>query len=90
MDSLSDEGTATTPFTEGVSSAAEEELVIDENASTVSLAPNLCVVLHLTVAVREGEECIRDFLDHLSSEESASSHQNFGAEADDDDSFSIS
>ena len=31
-------------FTEGVSSSAERELAIVETASTVSLAPNICVV----------------------------------------------
>ena len=40
------------PFTEGVSSSAEGELAIDETASTVSLAPNVCVVPGVSAAVR--------------------------------------
>ena len=45
-------------FTEGVSSSAEGELTIDETASTVSLAPNVCVVPGVSGAVEEGEECV--------------------------------
>ena len=41
----------------------------------------------LSVAVREGKECVRDFLDYLSGEENARSRQILGGEADDDDSF---
>ena len=74
-------------FIEGVSISAEEELAIDETASTVSLAPNLCFVPDLSVAVREKEECARDFLDHLSGEEGAASHLVVGGEADDNDDF---
>ena len=57
-------------FTEGVSSSAEVELAIDEAASTVSLAPNVCVVPGVSVAVREGEECVEEFVDLLSGKES--------------------
>ena len=58
-------------FTEGVSSSAEGEFVIDDTASTVSLTPNVCVVPGRSAAVREGEECVEEFVDHLSGEESA-------------------
>ena len=65
MTSSYDDGKVATLFTDCVSNSAEGQLAIDETASTVSLAPNLCVVPDLSVAVREGEECVRDFLDHL-------------------------
>ena len=39
----SSEGRVATLSTEGVSSSAERDLAIDETASTVSLAPNVCV-----------------------------------------------
>ena len=55
MASSSEEVKVSTPFTEGVSSFPEGELVIDEVASTVSLAPKFCVVLHPSVAVQERE-----------------------------------
>ena len=74
-------------FTEGVSNSAERKLAIDETASTVDLAPNLCVVPDLSLAVREGEECVRDFLDHLSGDDKAASHLVLGWEADDRDTF---
>ena len=74
-------------FTAGVSSSAEGELAIDETASTVSLPPNVCVVRDLSVALRAGEECVRDFLDHLSGEESAVSQLVLEGEADDNESF---
>ena len=38
------EGKVAALFTEGVSSSAEGELDIDETASMVSLAPNVCVL----------------------------------------------
>ena len=50
-------------------------------------SPNVCVVPEIFVAVREGEECVQDFLDQLSGEESAVRHFVFGGEADDNDSF---
>ena len=62
------EGKVAALFTEVVLISAEGELTIDETASTVSLAPNVCVVPEMSVAVREGEECVQDFLDHLSGE----------------------
>ena len=40
-------------LTEGVSSSAEWELAIDETASTVSLAPNVCLVPGVSAAVQE-------------------------------------
>ena len=52
------EGKVAVLFTEGVSSSAEGELAIDETASTVSSAPNTCVVADVSVAVQEGEECV--------------------------------
>ena len=73
MVSSSNEGKATASFTAGVSSSAEREIAIDENASTVSLAPNICVVPDLSVAAREGKEGVRDFLDDQSGEETACS-----------------
>ena len=82
-----DDGKVANPFTEGVSSAAERELVIDETASTVSLARNLCNLPDLFVAAWEGEECVRHFFDHLSGEENAASQLVLGGEADDNDSF---
>ena len=82
-----DEGKVAALFTEGVSSSAEGELAINETASTVSLAPNICLLPDLSVAVREGEECVRDFLDHLSDEKCAAGHLDLGGEADDNDSF---
>ena len=41
----------------------------------------------LSVAVQEGEECVRKFSDHLSGEESSASHHVLGGEADDNHSF---
>ena len=83
MASLSDEGRVTAPFTEVVSTSAEGELAIDENASTVSSAPNF----DLFEAVREGEQCVHVFLEHLSCEQIASICQSLGRGADGDDSF---
>ena len=51
MASSSDEGEVAAPFT--LPTSAEEELVMDENASTLTLVPNPCVVPHLAVAVHE-------------------------------------
>ena len=87
MDSSCDEGTVAAPFTEGESRSAEGEFAIAETASTVSLVTNFCAVPDLSVAVRQGEECVREFLDNLSGEESAASHLVLGEEADDNDSF---
>ena len=52
----SSEGKMATLFTEGVSISAEGELAIDETASTVSLAPNVCIVPGVSAAVQESEE----------------------------------
>ena len=87
MASSSDEGRVTAPFFEGVSISAEGELAIDENASTVSLVPNPCVVPDLSLAVQEGQEQVRNLSDHLSREKSASSRQILGCEVVDADSF---
>ena len=54
----SPEGRVAVLFTEGVSSSAEGELAIDETASTVSSAPNSCVVPGVSAAVEEGGECV--------------------------------
>ena len=83
----SSEGKVADLFTEGVSSSVEGELAIEETASTVSLAPNICVVPGVSVAVPEGEECVQDFLDLLSGEETAAHHFVLDEEADDNDSF---
>ena len=45
-------------FTEGLSISAEGELTIDETASTVRLAPNVCVVPGVSVAAQKGEGCL--------------------------------
>ena len=72
-------------FTEGMSGSAEGELAIDETASTVSLAPNVCLVPGVSAAVEEGEECVGEFASPMSGEESAARH--LEGEADDNDSF---
>ena len=74
-------------FTDGVSSSGEGELAIEETASTVSIAPNVCVVPEMSVAVREEEVCVQDFLDHPSGGESAARHFVLGGEADDKNNF---
>ena len=81
------EGKVAALFAESVSSSAEGELAIDETASTVSLAPNVYVVPEMCVDVREGEECVQDFLDHLSGDESAARHFVLEGEPDDNESF---
>ena len=68
MPSSCGEGKVASLFTDGVSISAEWELAIDETASLVSLTPNVCVVPGVSVAVREGEECVQDFFDDLSCE----------------------
>ena len=81
----SSEGRVTALFTEGVSSSAEGELAIDETASTMSSAPKVCNVPGVSAAVEEGEECVKEFVDPVSGEESAVRH--LEGEADDNDSF---
>ena len=81
----SSEGRVAAVFNERVSSSAEGELAIDETASTVSLAPNVCVVPGVSAPVEEGEECIGEFVSSVSGKESAARH--FEGEADDNDSF---
>ena len=73
-------------FTEGVSNFAEGELAIDETASTVGLASNVCVVPGVSAAVQEGEECVEEFVDLVSVEESAARHFGLEGEAEDNDS----
>ena len=70
-----------------MSSSAKWEFGIDETASTVSLAPIVCVVPGVSVALREGEECVQEFVDHLSGEESAARHFVLEGETDGHDSF---
>ena len=79
------EGRVAALFTEGLSSSAEGELVIDETASTVSLAPNVCVVPGVSAAVEEGEEFVGEIVSPVGSQESALRH--LEGEADDSDSF---
>ena len=87
MASSSGEGKVAAPFTEGVLNSAELELAVDEIASTVSFAPNLCVVPALSVAVQEREDFPRNFLDHLRGEEGGAIHLVCGGEAEDNDIF---
>ena len=63
------------------------KIVIDETASTVSQAPNVCVVPGMSAAVREGEVCVEEVVGHLSGEESAACHFVREGEADGNDSF---
>ena len=81
----SSEGRFAALFTEGVSSSAEGELAIDETTSTVSLAPNVCVVAGVSAAVEEDEECVGEVASPVAAEESAARH--LEGEADDNDSF---
>ena len=87
MASSCGEGRVAALLTEGVSGSAEGELLIDDTALTVSLALNVCVVPGVSVAAREGEESVEEFVDHLSSEESAARHFVPEGEADCNDSF---
>ena len=86
VDGSCGEGRVAAPFTEGVSSFADGELIIDETASTVNLAPNVCVVPGASTALREGGECVEEFVDRLSGEKSAGPHFVLEGEADDNDS----
>ena len=70
----SSEGKVATLFSESVSSSVEGELAIDETASSVSLAPIVCVVPGVFAAVQEGEECVEEFVDNLGSEETGARH----------------
>ena len=81
----SSEGRVAAFFSEGVSSSAEGELAIDETASTVSLAPNVCVVPGMSAAVQEGAVCVGEFVSLVSGEESAAPH--LEGEVDDNVSF---
>ena len=81
----SSEGRLAALFTEGVLSSAEGELAIDETTSTVSLAPNVCVVPGVSAAVEEDEECVGEVASPVAGEESAARH--LEGEADDNDSF---
>ena len=71
--------------TEGLSSSAEWELAIDETTSTVSLVPNVRVVPGVSAVVEEDKECIREFGNAVSGEESTVGYRE--GEADDNDSF---
>ena len=81
------EGKVAALFNEGVLGCTEGELVINETASTVRLAPIVCVVTGLSAAVRKYEECVAEFVGHLSGEESAARHFVLEGEADDNDRF---
>ena len=59
----SSEGKVAALSTEGVSSSAEGELAIEETASTISVAPYVCVVPGVSAAVEGGEECVEEFVD---------------------------
>ena len=72
-------------FTEGVSSSAQGDFAVDETASTVSLAPIVCVVPGVSAAVEEGEECVGEIVDPVGGEKSAVRH--LEGKADDTDSF---
>ena len=61
-------------FTAGVSSSVEGELVIDGTTSTLSLAPNVCVVPGASAVVEEDEKCVGDFSSPDAGEESAARH----------------
>ena len=80
----SSEGRVAALFTEGLSSSAEGELAIDETTSTVSLAPNVCVVPGASAVVEEDEECVGEFPSSLAGEEGAARHLE---KADNNDSF---
>ena len=87
MASSCGEGKVAALFPEGVSSSAERELAIDETASTVSLAPNICFVPEISLAVWKADVCVQDLLDYLNGEASAARHFVLEGEADDNDSF---
>ena len=81
----SSEGRKAALFTGGLSSSAEGELAIDETASMVSLAPKVCVLPGMSVAVAESEECVGEFIGPMSGAENAERH--LQGDADDNDSF---
>ena len=60
-------------------------MAIVETTSTVSLAPNVCVVPGVSVVLEEGEECVGEFPSPVAGEESAVRH--LDGEADENDSF---
>ena len=74
-------------FSEGVPSSAEWELSIDETASTVSLAANVCVAPGVSAAVQTCDECVEEFVDHLGGSESAAHPFVLEGGADENDSF---
>ena len=81
----SSEGRVAALFIECVSSSVEVKLAIDETTSTVSLAPDVCVVPGVSAVVEEDEECFVEFSSPVAGEESAARH--LEGEADDNDSF---
>ena len=72
-------------FTEVVSISAEGEMAIDESTSTVSLAPNVCVVPETSAVVAEDEECAEEVSSPVAGEESAGRH--LEGEGDESDGF---
>ena len=87
MASSSGKGKVAVLFTEGVLSSAEGEVAIDETASRVSIAPNVCVATGVSVAVREGEECVEEFVDQMSGGKSFARLFVLEREADYNDTF---
>ena len=81
----SSEGRVAALLIEGVSSSAEGELAIDETASTVSLASNVCVAPGVSAPVEESEARVGELVNSVSGEEQAACH--LEEEADDNDSF---
>ena len=59
MSSTKEETKETSLFVEPIVNVEEGELVIDEEASTVSLVPNPRVFPDLNAAATEGDECVR-------------------------------
>ena len=72
-------------FTEGVSSSAEGEVVIDETTSTVSLVPNVRVVPGEPAVVEVDEECVEESGNAASGDESTVGYRE--GEGGDNDSF---
>ena len=68
-----------------VSSSAEGELAIDGMTSTVSLVPNVRVILGVSAVLEEDEECIGEARNAVSGEESTVGYHE--GESDDNDSF---
>ena len=68
-----------------MSSSAEGELAIDETKSSVSLVPNVRVVLGVSAVVEKDEECVGESGNAVFGEEITVGYRE--GEADDNDSF---